>query len=141
MARSLLFGRRGGRGSSICVLFAAVLLRLPPPSFYFNQISCPSINVCYAVGENDAAAFAYKTADGGNTWDLIFEGEGLSLMSVAALSESEVYLGGGVMSFPVVGYSIYSADGGNTWGQQQIPDKYGGSRTHCSRLSTAWHLR
>lgn len=93
-------------------------------TFYFNQISCPSINVCYAVGENDDAAYAYKTSDSGATWNLIFEGEGLSLMSVFAVSETEVYLGGGVMQFPVIGYAIYSADGGESFESTQIPDNY-----------------
>lgn len=94
-------------------------------TFYFNQIACPSTSVCFAVGENDSAAFVYRTQDAGETWDIVLNSPGMSLMAVEALSETEVYIGGGVTGgFSMVGSTFYTSDAGATWNQTQIPDVY-----------------
>jgi len=93
-------------------------------TFYFNQISCGSEDVCYAAAENDDGAFVFKTSDGGDTWDVILNQPGLSIMAIEALSEEEVWVGGGILNFPVVGHAFHSTDGGATFTNTVIADNY-----------------
>jgi photosystem II stability/assembly factor-like uncharacterized protein len=93
-----------------------------------SQIACPTTGVCFAVGENDSEAFVYRSMDGGETWSNVLPSQyasGLSLMAVEALSETEVYVGGGVFgSFGVTGSVLYSSDSGTTWTLESIPNNY-----------------
>jgi len=84
-------------------------------TYYMNQISCPSENVCFAVGENDDNGFGLRTTDGGDTWETILTAPGVSMMAAHALSETEFYFGGGVIGQTGVTGSIYhSTDAGAT---------------------------
>ena len=51
----------------LTLFFFVVLLPCPD----FNQISCPSENVCFAVAENMQTGFILRTQDAGNTWDTL----------------------------------------------------------------------
>lgn len=91
----------------------------------FNQITCPSVKVCFAVAENDNAGFAYRTLDGGETWEEILVAQGVSMMSAKALNEQEVYLGGGSLSQSGIGGKIYySNDSGNTFTETDLNGYY-----------------
>jgi len=94
-------------------------------TFYFNQISCPSAQVCFAAGENDNNGYTYRTTDGGNTWEEVLVAPNTSIMTAFALSESEVYIAGGVLSgFSPSGSVYHSTDGGNTFTLTTVPGYY-----------------
>jgi len=92
--------------------------------FYFNAISCASETVCFAVGEDDNNGYAYATTDGTN-WSLIKTFESSSLLAVVALSETEVWIGGGeYASMGFNGLHAISKDGGKTWTNNIVDGVY-----------------
>jgi len=94
--------------------------------FYFNQIGCGSEDVCVAVGESGAfdssvpGIHVLTTQDGGHTWNetLYVKGAGLSLQAVQFLSETEVWVAGGI---GIAGIFYYSSDGGVSWVESKFP--------------------
>jgi hypothetical protein len=58
------------------------------------QISCPTPKTCFAAAENDQIGFGYRTTDGGETWEVILSEPGISMVSVHAVSEDQVYFAG-----------------------------------------------
>jgi len=93
--------------------------------FYFNDIRCPSTQVCFVAGENDQNAFIYVSTDGAQTWKLAVTDAGSSLFSAWATSETEFWVGGGNMNtLPPQGHAWHSTDGGNTWELTTASDAY-----------------
>jgi len=84
--------------------------------FYFNEISCFNELSCIAVGENDSG-YIVGTQDGGATWKSLLVADGISLMAVKMLSETEAWASGGAENAKrqLVGYYYHTVDGGATW--------------------------
>jgi len=94
-------------------------------SFYFNQIVCPSVKVCFAVAENDDYGFVYGTQNGGDSWNELLRVSGTSLMAVDALSNTDVFVAGGVLAQSGINGTIFSSnDGGKTFEQTNLPGYY-----------------
>jgi len=94
-------------------------------NFYFNEISCSSNSVCYAAGENDDNGFIYGTKNGGKSWQLLYTAAGTSLMAAQAMSDSEVFIAGGVLSpLGINGTVFHSTNGGKTFTTTVVPGYY-----------------
>jgi photosystem II stability/assembly factor-like uncharacterized protein len=94
-------------------------------TFYFNQISCPSEQVCFAAAENDDVGFGFVTLDGGNTWSEVLTEPGVSMMAAVAISETEAYIGGGVIAQTgIEGRLYHTTDGGATFTTEKLPGYY-----------------
>jgi len=91
--------------------------------FYFNDIRCPSTQVCFVAAENDDNAFIYVSTDGAKTWKLAVTDAGSSLFSAWATSATEFWVAGGNMN-NVVGHAWHSTDSGNTWTLTTANDAY-----------------
>lgn len=95
--------------------------------YYFNEISCGSIDSCVVVGEGNNAdgspiAVAFTTTDGGVTWvqTLNTVGTIYSLTSVKMIDSKVGYIGASMKSgFSLVGTFYYTEDGGMTWVNKQ----------------------
>lgn len=62
---------------------------------------------------------------GGNTWEQILAAPGVSMMSAHAISESEFYLGGGVLAQSgIIGEIFHSVDGGDSFHMTKLPGYY-----------------
>ncbi len=94
---------------------------LPPGVGTLFGIACPSISVCYAVGDNeDDTSFILATTDGGATWTSEVVPAGvIALNSIACPSTSacmaagdDLSDGGGYYSDGVI---LSTTDGGNSW--------------------------
>lgn len=92
-------------------------------TMYYNQISCPSTQICYIVGMSPTIAVVLKTVDGGDSWQEVFViPNGVSLSAVQAISEKEVFIGGGITEQSgSIGYFYHTVDGGSTWDQEILP--------------------
>jgi len=94
--------------------------------YYFNQIACGSEDVCVAVGESGAfhssvpGIHILTTQNGGQTWNetLYVKGTEIFLQAVQFISETEVWVAGGV---GIAGVFYYSSDGGITWVESKFP--------------------
>lgn len=101
-------------------------------NFYFNEISCGSVDHCCAVGEADSSNSPgiriYCTTDGGKTWErTLFQASStLSIMAIEFLSDQEAWAAGGNMDpTNFEGYFWHTLDGGKTWTPQTVPGVYG----------------
>jgi len=90
--------------------------------FYFNAISCPSENHCFAVGEAEGdskrpGSRIMHTADGGKTWDeqLYNPNPAYSLLAIEMISETEGWAGGGELDLSFQGQFWHTLDAGKTW--------------------------
>jgi photosystem II stability/assembly factor-like uncharacterized protein len=93
--------------------------------FYFNQISCPSTEVCYAAAENDDFGYIYGTKNAGKTWERLYSAAGTSLMAAQAISENEVFIAGGQLGgMGINGTVFHSTDGGKTFDATYVPGYY-----------------
>jgi photosystem II stability/assembly factor-like uncharacterized protein len=100
-------------------------------TYYMNAISCPSENVCFAVGENDAEGYGMRTTDGGTTWETILVAPGYSMMAAVALSEDEFYFGGGVLEQAGINGTVWqSTDGGDSFTTTNLEGTYLASLTY-----------
>jgi photosystem II stability/assembly factor-like uncharacterized protein len=105
-------------------------------TFYFNYVSCPSANVCYAAAENDNDGYIYVSNDGGESWQLKLTAPNTSMFAAHAISEEEAYLGGGVLSPLAINGTVYhTRDGGNTWDLTVIPGYYITSLSYVSNTA------
>jgi len=101
--------------------------------FYFNAISCPSINVCFAVGEaeRDSAkpgVRIMRTLDGGKNWTTVMYNPdpSYSLIAMNMINEKEGWAGGGQLAAPphFQGHFWHTVDGGNTWQLETLAYNY-----------------
>jgi len=89
--------------------------------FYFNGIHCASETKCVATAEGHnvgtPGAYIYVTEDGGANWSLQHtdEGKASTLMAVRMVSETEVFVMGGNLQFPLTARLYHSVNGGYTW--------------------------
>jgi hypothetical protein len=69
--------------------------------------------VCYAAAENEDYGYMLKSADGGDSWTLLRTEWYTSLMACHAISDEEVWIGGGILSNEgLFGGAFHSTDGG-----------------------------
>lgn len=100
-------------------------------AFYFNAISCPSENSCFAVGESsDGPAPGGRilaTKDGGATWtvQMYDPNPTLSLFDINMLNEKEGWATGGELSSNFMGHFYKTNDGGQTWEDNAVQGVYG----------------
>jgi photosystem II stability/assembly factor-like uncharacterized protein len=100
-------------------------------NFYFNAISCPNVNTCWAVGEseddspNPGSRILY-TGDGGKTWtvQLYNKGGAYSLMAIRFVTGLEGWAAGGLMDATFTGQFFHTVDGGKTWTLQKVAGEY-----------------
>jgi photosystem II stability/assembly factor-like uncharacterized protein len=101
--------------------------------FYFNAISCPSENVCFAVGESlkDSPAPGcriLRTTDGGKTWKVVLYNAdpSFSLIAMDMINEKEGWAGGGQMANPpnFQAHFYHTMDGGDTWTLEKLAYNY-----------------
>lgn len=62
--------------------------------YYFNQISCTSVDHCTVVGDGDNVNGGYQTVgfttfDGGNSWSQVINGTDMSMVGIDYVSETE----------------------------------------------------
>jgi len=118
--------------------------------FYFNQIGCPSVNHCCAVGEADTdsktpGVQVWCTFDGSN-WSQTYYGKDptFSALSLQFLNENHVFVGGASLRQQLIeGIFWESLDGGKTWTESFVPDAYPNEMTFGSPtfgLSTGFDL-
>jgi len=101
-------------------------------TWYFNKISCPTVDTCVAVGEgNDASGAPYVVAlssqDGGKTWAKTFESSNqyMSVMSVLMTSPTQGFIapvGPGASRGGIAADFMLTTDGGLTWSASQSLD-------------------
>jgi hypothetical protein len=94
--------------------------------YYFNDIDCISANHCVAVAEGETTHI-FMTMDGGKTWDeVLYDSDPKgSLMRVAMVSETEVWVTGGHMAqLSFQGRFWHSMDGGKTFELEFIKGLY-----------------
>jgi len=109
-------------------------------SFYFNGISCPSENHCFAVGEADdgakPGARILHTADGGKTWEvqLYNANPAYSLMAISMIDENTGWAAGGELDAHFKGHFWFTNDAGKTWNLNTLAGVYG---TDMSFVGTA----
>jgi hypothetical protein len=101
-------------------------------NFYFNGISCPSENHCYAVGESEGdspkpGSRIMHTADGGKTWEqqLYNPNPAYSLMAIEMISETEGWAAGGELDVSFQGQFWHTLDAGKTWVADHVFGIYG----------------
>lgn len=87
-------------------------------TYYFNEISCPSASVCYAVAENLNNSFVLKTTDGGDSWNEIMALAGSNLVACEAPTEEEVWVGGGSMSLKGFNGTVFQSVDGQTGSEE-----------------------
>jgi len=91
--------------------------------YYFNQISCGTINNCVAAAESDskssAGVWLFTTSNGGTTWtqSMYMAGDQYSVIAVEFISATEVWASGAELGQigPKFGMFWHSTDSGNTW--------------------------
>jgi len=102
-------------------------------NFYFNDIDCPTINDCWAVGESESdspqpGVRIVHTADGGKTWDvqMYLSDPNYSLMDVGFVNATEGWAVGGYLSARnFSGEFFHTSDGGQHWTTAQaLSDEY-----------------
>jgi hypothetical protein len=91
--------------------------------YYFNQISCPTTQHCWAVSEGDKGAWIWVTKDGGSNWEMQHFQQGASLMAVEMLDANTGFAGG--LQLTTGGGLIFSTtDGGTTWTPTTVGSAY-----------------
>lgn len=82
--------------------------------------------MCYAAAENDDFGYGFKTADGGETWTEVLAVAGVSMMSAQAVSESEAWFGGGMLTPPanINGTLFHTNDGGDSFDVTYLDGMY-----------------
>jgi photosystem II stability/assembly factor-like uncharacterized protein len=109
---------------------------LPAAGLFLDNISCPTTDDCFAVGEDSGADIAVITTDGGDTWVT------RSLPAATGVPGEKDYLDGvacptatecvavGVATDPhgviLGGDVVTTGDGGSTWAFQSLPSGVGG---------------
>lgn len=84
--------------------------------FYFNEIDCPTVDICFAAAEGDIGAYIYNTVDGGKTWNVQMTAPaGESLTAVSMMSATEGYVAGAMLTGKLMGHVYYTSDAGATW--------------------------
>jgi len=101
-------------------------------NFYPNQISCPTVNDCWFLGEsegpsNNPGARIIHTSNGGKTWTTQWHSTDpeYSLMALNMLSSTEGWAAGGVLNRSIEGEWMYTSDGGKTWVNNTVKGVYG----------------
>lgn len=95
--------------------------------FYFNGISCPSVDHCVVVGEGDDVVndgylnVAYTTFDGGVTWERTITAADVSMMMVDFISEDEGWVAATKKSGRnLIGQFYHTLDGGKTFAVEEV---------------------
>ena len=108
-----------------CRVWLTLSSLLSCPVLSVLRISCASDSVCYAVAENEDYGYILKTADGGDSWTELRVEWFTSLMACKAISETEVWVGGGMLSDQgIFGAAFHSNDGGETFERMQLDGLY-----------------
>jgi photosystem II stability/assembly factor-like uncharacterized protein len=100
-------------------------------NFYFNAISCPSEEHCFAVGEADdgpkPGARILHTADGGKTWEVQMyqTSPAYSLMAIEFIDENTGWAAGGELDAKFNGHFWFTSDAGKTWTLNPLRGVYG----------------
>jgi len=100
-------------------------------NFYFNAISCPTENSCWAVGEADEGAKPgvriLHTGDGGRTWDVQMYNstKQFSLIGINMIDENVGWAAGGELDARFRGHFWGTTNGGKSWNLQVVPGVYG----------------
>jgi len=101
-------------------------------NFYFNDIDCPTVTDCWAVGESESdspnpGVRIVHTSNGGANWDIqlyINNGE-YSFTDVGMITTMEGWAVGAILSRSITGLFFHTTDGGKTWTQTQtLTDEY-----------------
>lgn len=92
----------------------------------FNQISCPSVHVCFAAGVDSRGAFVVSTANGGVTWSrkslhAQIQGGGTLGVALACLSARRCWVAGNTAGPTSRGVILATTNGGRTWHSQKLP--------------------
>eukprot|EP00343_Euplotes_focardii_P007150 CAMPEP_0205820450 /NCGR_PEP_ID=MMETSP0206-20130828/3088_1 /ASSEMBLY_ACC=CAM_ASM_000279 /TAXON_ID=36767 /ORGANISM="Euplotes focardii, Strain TN1" /LENGTH=381 /DNA_ID=CAMNT_0053115163 /DNA_START=32 /DNA_END=1177 /DNA_ORIENTATION=- len=86
--------------------------------YYFNQIECPTVSVCYVVGEGPAGARIMGTQDAGATWRILWEPTTrTNLMGLTFLSQNEGWACGSQAPAPfeIDTLFLHTTNGGRSW--------------------------
>jgi len=114
-------------------------------NFYFNAISCPSEDHCFAVGESEQdspkpGSRIIHTADGGKTWEvqLYNPNPAYSLMAIEMVTETEGWAAGGELDASFQGQFWHTLDAGKTWTAQHIFGIYGNDMSFIGTPATGY---
>lgn len=129
--------------TSLCVGFVTFVVSTPAegtPVDALDSISCPSTNVCFAVGSYGAEGSVVTTTNGGATWTYQTLPSPVSYLSgISCPSTSDCFaVGAGVFGAGVVaGVVVATTDGGRTWFFQGLPDAPTGVPVSIACYSTS----
>jgi len=91
--------------------------------YYLNNINCPTVNLCFSVGDGSRGV-GIRSTDGGATWEEVLNEAGATLqfMDVKFVDQRQGFVAGAFLSQSgFVGYMYESTDGGNSWTRQDVP--------------------
>ena len=136
--------------TSLCVGFVTCVVSTPAegaPVDALDSISCPSTNVCFAVGlygtavgDYGAEGFVVTTTNGGATWTYQTLPSPVSYLSAISCPSTSDCFAAGAETFDtgiVASVILTTTDGGRTWTPRGFPDQFSGMPVSIACYSTS----
>lgn len=91
--------------------------------YYFNGISCPTVNHCIIVGEGDEGSYIFVSTDGGANWSETNFIQGGALTNIDMLNDKEGWaVGAYLVGATFKSLCLHTLDGGFTWEESNSLD-------------------